>query len=403
MPTPSVFMIGWEYPPHNSGGLGVACEGLTKALAGQNTHIYFTLPYNHALDLDHVELIPCIDPSWESTSHPPFLAYAAARPVVTKTLLDAEELHALPNSELEWRVDQYSHLVAQEAQPRKKGIDVVHAHDWMTFPAAGIIKKKTGKPFVAHVHSTEFDRIPHGTGSAYIHQTEYEGLQQADRVIAVSNYTKQLLISKYQVSPTKIDVVYNGIEPVKPIADSTRFAQGRPVIVFMGRLTVQKGADYFIQLAQQVLKSVPNALFIVAGQGDMYYQLLLSTAASGLSASVLFSGFLRGRDRDRLLERADIFIMPSLSEPFGLVAVEAAQRHTPVILSKTSGVGEVLPSAKVVDFWDTQLMAATVQELLQNRPQRDIQVQKQLKDVDQVSWNTAAESVQSVYKKAVSL
>ncbi len=393
-------MVGWEYPPHNSGGLGVACEGLTEALALNNTQIYFTLPYQFGGAGGHMQVLSVSDPSWTTTDQAPFLAYTTAAPLPTQ--VDADQLHALPTSQLEQRVSEYADLVQGAAQPHNDSFEVVHAHDWMTFPAARQVAAQTGAPFVAHIHSTEFDRIPGGTGSPYIHQTEYEGVQQAKRVIAVSYYTKQLLIDKYAVDPQKIDVVHNGAPKLTTLPDPGQhhFASGRPVVVFMGRLTMQKGADYFIKVAEKVLEKLPNALFIVAGNGDMYQQLLLTTAYQALSAHVLFSGFLRGPQREQLLDRADVFVMPSLSEPFGLVAIEAAQRHTPVIVSKTAGVQEVLPSAISLDFWDVDAMSLKILELLKKPHLAQEQVQAQLSDVAKVTWEKAALQVKDVYRKA---
>jgi len=398
-------MIGWEYPPHNSGGLGVACEGLTQALAENNTQVYFTLPYHHPQTFSHLKLIDCYDPAWDAAGDkPPFQAYASSKPWTKESdLLDAAALRALPGSELEKRVAQYADLVAEEASKYAQDFNVVHAHDWMTFKAAQEVKQETGKPVIAHVHSTEFDRIPSGHGSPYIHQTEYDGLQAADRIIAVSYYTKKMLVDKYAIDPNKIDVVHNGaprlVMPIDP--GRHHFAERRPVVVFMGRLTLQKGAEFFLSLARQVIAKQPEVLFVVAGHGDMFHQLLLSNAAQGLSASVLFSGFLRGSERERLLDRADVFVMPSLSEPFGLVAVEAAQRHTPVIVSKTSGVSEVLPSAIVIDFWDVDKTAQTVVDLLQSPKKSQTIVKKQLHDLESVTWDHAAHKINNIYGKAL--
>lgn len=263
------------------------------------------------------------------------------------------------------------------------------------------LAQTTGKPYVAHVHSTEHDRIPSGSGSSYIMRTEYEGMQQATRVVAVSFYTKQLLVSKYGIDPGKIDVVYNGINPLPAsrVVDAP-FAPHRPVIVFMGRLTMQKGAEYFLRLAQQVLQRIPEALFIVAGNGDMYHELLLTNARQKLSASVLFSGFVRDTQRAKLLDRADVFVMPSLSEPFGLVALEAAQRRTPVILSSNSGVRELMKSSIVVDFWDLDKMTNAITMLVQDSTTAAKQVEAQLSEVQAATWQRSAEQLRQVYRKA---
>ena len=227
---------------------------------------------------------------------------------------------------------------------------------------------------------------------------------RANKVIAVSYYTKQLLIAKYGIPADKIAVVHNGVDPliIPPDPGRHHFAQGRPIITFMGRLTMQKGSEYFLSLAHEVLKQIPSALFIVAGNGDMYHSLLLRTAAEHLSASVLFTGFIRGKERDVLLDRTDVFVMPSLSEPFGLVALEAAQRHTPVIVSKNSGVNEVLPSSLSVDFWDVDQMTNSIVSLLTNEDEKNKMVDRQLQELRSVTWDAAANKIKSVYRDAFS-
>lgn len=397
-------MIGWEYPPHNSGGLGVACEGMTQALAQANTEVYFTLPYKHSHQVPHIHLIDCYSPNWaNSGTQAPFLAYPSAQKAQFSSdqRVDADGLRQLPGSELEQRVHEYAGLVASEALKLQQDIEVVHAHDWMTFPAAAQIQQELHKPFIAHVHSTEFDRIPTGYGSPYIHQAEYEGLQRADRVIAVSYYTKHLLVEKYKVDPSKIDVVHNGmpLPLTEPDPGRHHFATKRPVVVFMGRLTMQKGPDYFLQLAQKVLAKEKEVLFVVAGHGDMYHQLLVSAAAQGLSAHVLFSGFLRGQQRERLLDRADVFVMPSLSEPFGLVALEAAQRKTPVIVSKTSGVSEVMPGSLSVDFWDIDKMSDAVIRLINQPIQAKKVISSQSDSLLNTNWERSADKIREVYRR----
>ncbi len=410
MQSTKVFMIGWEYPPHNSGGLGVACDGLTRALAAENTQIFFTLPYAHAGGVKHLSLLGCYDPDWsengKSITSPPFGAYQTNAQGLTDSqileltpTLSSNELRALPLSELDARVNDYAKLVATEEKKLDKKIDVIHAHDWMSFPAAMKIRQQSSKPIIAHVHSTEFDRVPHGQGSPFIHQVEYEGLLAATHIIAVSAFTKQLLVNQYAVNPNKITVVHNGIDPLQPDKENVSFAQNRPVIVFMGRLTMQKGGEYFLQLAQRLLDQIPNALFVVAGNGDMYHQLLFKTAYDRLSAHVLFSGFVRDRQRELLLDRADVFVMPSLSEPFGLVALEAAQRHTPVVVSKQSGVAEVLPSAVQIDFWDVDRMVQEIAQLILNPDTARERVKNQLADISDVTWSTAAGKVRNIYQQ----
>lgn len=402
-------MIGWEYPPHNSGGLGVACQGLTEALAEQNQQLYFTLPYGLPQAVGHMKVLDCSHPDWNLPKNkPPFFAYDALKSIALEETIDLSEhqldlnhLRLLPQSDLERQVMQYHDQVVQKSH--SADFSVIHAHDWMSFPAAVALKEKTHRPLIAHVHSTEFDRSPHG-GSQYIMRTEYEGMKKADVIIAVSAYTKHLLVEKYGINPAKIQVVHNGISPlVNSDPGRHHFASSRPMVVFMGRLTGQKGPEHFLKIAQTVLKQLPEVLFVIAGHGDLYQELLFSSAGRGLSGKVLFSGFVRDKQRDKLLDRADVFVMPSLSEPFGLVAVEAAQRSTPVIISKSSGVSEVMPHSLQADFWDTDLMAKQIVELLTNNDHSQNVVAKQHQDLKPVTWKSAAQKVKDIYAKTLGL
>lgn len=423
----SVFMIGWEYPPHNSGGLGIACEGLTQALSTQDTKVQFSLPYNSDHKPTHMNVHYCVHENWKNPScdcyktgkkctheicEPPFFAYTADFLVPENPELvtqensgysfDLNKLRKLSSNQLEKQVTEYAQVVGKVGSNQKNDFEVIHAHDWMSFPAGQQLKKETGKPLITHVHSTEFDRAGLSTGNRYIENIEYMGMNQADHVIAVSHYTKKLLEQKYGVDPKKISVVHNGVSNLVIPADPGKqhFAPNQPVIVFMGRLTIQKGVSYFLDLAQEVLHNIPEALFVVAGNGDMYHELLIKTAGDGLSASVVFSGFVRDEQKRKLLNRADVFVMPSISEPFGLVALEAAQRHTPVIISKNAGVSEVLPSAISLDFWDIKKMAQAIVQLVSNPEKSKTQVEGQLADLSKQTWKNSAQKVKEVYKKA---
>lgn len=423
----NVFMIGWEYPPHNSGGLGVACEGLTTALAQEVTNIQFTLPYTFSEPVNHMTIHTCVHPNWKKKdcncsksgkhcSHllcePPFFAYTADFVIPQQTVsasensgysFDLGKLRKLSHTQLEKEVTEYAEVVSTVATKKDTDFEVIHAHDWMSFPAGQELRKQTGKPLITHVHSTEYDRSGLSEGNKYIEAIEHAGLNQADHVIAVSHYTKRLLEQRYGVDPSKISVVHNGISDLSVPADPGKhhFAPARPVIVFMGRLTIQKGTTYFLELARAVLQKIPEALFVVAGQGDMYHELLIKTAHDGLSASVVFSGFVRDDQQRKLLDRADVFVMPSISEPFGLVALEAAQRHTPVIVSKNAGVSEVLPHAIALDFWDIEKMADEIVGLVTNTEKSQLQAKGQLSDLSKRTWISSALQVREVYKKAL--
>lgn len=398
-----VLMIGWELPPHNSGGLGVACQGLTQALSQDGYDLSFTLPFAFDGDADYMHIIDCSHPSWQKNlTAPPFNAYTSSKKS-TGTKKKSRRSLPSPGSDLEARVEEYAQTVLAFARAHANEFDLVHAHDWMSLPAAMAIKKELGKPYIAHIHSTEYDRSLTQDLSTYIGQSEMEGMHLADQVIAVSYYTKRILVERYQVNPNKIEVVHNGIVPLLQDLNDIphEFAAKRPVVVFMGRLTVQKGPDYFIDLAGKILEKQPDALFIVAGNGDMYQQLLFSNAGRSLSANVLFSGFIRGQVQDKLLDRADVFVMPSVSEPFGLVALEAAKHKTPVIVSKNSGAKEVLTKSPQIDFWDIDAMADETLKLLNQPSYRQKIIKAQLKEIKGLSWKKAAKQVEKIYRRVV--
>lgn len=393
---PRVLMVGWELPPHNSGGLGVACAGLAQALADDQIDLMFTLPYLADGENVAIQIIDCHHPAWDkAVAQPPFTAYHSGQGKRQSGKLLA------PTSQLEHRVDEYAQQVLKFARAHRDEFDLVHAHDWMSFPAAMKIKTELHKPFIAHVHSTEHDRSLTDDFNTYIGSCEEVGMQLADQVITVSYYTKRLLVEKYLIDPNKIDVVHNGVVPLLQDLNNIprEFAYDRPVIVFMGRLTVQKGPDYFLKLAEKVVSERPDALFIVAGMGDMYQQLLFTNAGKNLSANVLFSGFVRGGAHRKILDRADVFVMPSVSEPFGLVAAEAAQRGTPVIASKNSGVVEVMKGSPKIDFWDIDAMAAEVFHLLDDEDYRRQVVRTQAQQLKQTTWKKAAKKVEKIYQQ----
>lgn len=299
------------------------------------------------------------------------------------------------------QVSEYADSLAAYAQQTSVTPDVIHAHDWLTFPAAVRLKKALRKAFVAHIHSTEFDRSPHG-GNQYIHELEYQGLEAADMIIAVSQFTKQVLIDKYQVAANKIQVVHNAVEDTSLIVAESAFAIKRPMVVFLGRLTLQKGPEFFIEFADKLLQRIPQALFVIAGNGDMYQSLLFQTAKQHLTASVLFTDFIRDQEKELLLKRADVFVMPSVAEPFGLVALEAARYEKPVILSETSGVKEVLPHSPSFQFWDTDRVTAEAVKLITEKTYRQTVVNGQNQDLQNISWNFSAQKVKALYSDLTS-
>lgn len=391
-------MIGWELPPHNSGGLGVACANLAQALIDDKLSISLTLPYAINNPTLACQLINCGGGNSSLSDHllkPPFNPY---NPIATKSKTGGR---VRPYSSLEREVEQYAKNVLAFARVHANEFDVVHAHDWMGLPAAIKIKQILGKPYIAHIHSTEYDRSLQENLNSYIANCELMGMRRADKVIAVSYYTKRLLVEKYFINADKIEVVHNGVVALLKENENlpTTFAKERPVIVFMGRLTMQKGPDYFLDLAGKVIAQRPDALFIISGMGDMYEQLLFTSAGKSLSANILFSGFVRGGAQNAILKRADVFVMPSVSEPFGLVATEAAILGTPVIASKTSGVVEIMKGGVSFDFWDSDAMVAEILHLLEDKTYRSRVVAEQITSLSQATWKKAAKRVKKIYQE----
>jgi len=296
--------------------------------------------------------------------------------------------------------DRYTRMVVSLA--RFDQFDVVHAHDWMTFPAGIALSRVTGRPLVVHVHSTEFDRSGENINDT-LYQIERRGMHAADRVIAVSEYTKSICVGRYGVAPSKVDVVYNGVdngEGVQPPPGVQIESQDR-IVLFLGRITMQKGPEYFIAAAKRVLEKVENVKFVVAGSGDMARRMIELAAQFGIGHKVLFTGFLRGRDVQRVFQMADCYVMPSVSEPFGIAALEAIQHDVPVIISKQSGVSEVLTHVLKVDFWDTDEMANKIVAVLRHPPLSATMRAHGAFELRRLTWDGAGEKCVRVYARAV--
>ena len=278
--------------------------------------------------------------------------------------------------------------------------DVIHAHDWLTYPAGMALAGVTGKPLIAHVHATEFDRAGEHVNQG-VYDIERMGMHAADRVIAVSLLTKKVCITRYGVPEQKVEVVYNGVEQddVQP-REGARIESDDKIVLFLGRITMQKGPEYFIRAAKRVLEKVENVKFVVAGSGDMALRMIDEAAHLGIGHKVLFTGFLRGRDVERVYKMADCYVMPSVSEPFGIAPLEAMLHDVPVIISKQSGVAEVLTHALKVDFWDTDEMANKIVAVLRHAP-----LSKTLRahapfELRRLTWDGAAEKCVKVYERA---
>jgi len=458
-----ILMLGWEFPPFIAGGLGVACYGLTKALDRMGSEVLFILP--RPVDKSHSSHIKLLspdsskgplrmprrttkasakraaegfDPDYTTTEfehvvfkgvqasfsspYPMFntadesmRGAAAADPSMMGASGGPEGFEAaapLPipvglankggghySGDLVGDADRYARLVVALAQHER--FDVVHAHDWLTYPAGIAISNVSGKPLVVHVHSTEFDR-----SGDNIHQQLYDierrGMHLADRVVAVSAYTKSICVQRYAVPPSKIDVVYNGIDRDSEQPEPGAQIESKDkIVLFLGRITMQKGPEYFIAAAKRVLEKIKNVKFVVAGSGDMATRMIELAAQMGIGSKVLFTGFLRGRDVERVFSMADCYVMPSVSEPFGLSALEAIHHDVPVILSKQSGVSEVLTHVLKVDFWDTDEMANKIVAVLRHPPLSQTLRHHGAIDLRWLTWDGAAEKCIKAYGQAI--
>lgn len=383
-----ILMFGWEFPPLISGGLGVACYGLVKGLASLGNEVTFVVP-QEVPGQPFVKLLSAYPDAEQiakyqiNVSLNPYSSYSYQKETGSNALM------RLPIAD---RLAFYTDM--SEAIARKETFDIIHGHDWMTYPAAIRAKAVSGKPMVLHVHSTEFDR----TGdhpNQFIYDIEREGLLQADRVIAVSNYTKQRIVEHYGISPEKIDVVYNGIEPG---SEPDYHEKAGKVVTFIGRLTIQKGADHFLSAAKRVLEMDPDVTFIIAGKGDMEYRLIDMVCQMGMSNNVLFAGWVDEAKRNSLFDMSSVYVMPSLSEPFGIVALEAISGGVPVIVSKNSGVSEVVSNCFKVDFWDVDEMANKILSLLRYKGSLGMEMaQQSYQELSRLSWDSAARNLDRCY------
>jgi glycogen(starch) synthase len=401
-----VLMLGWEFPPFISGGLGTACYGLTRAMENLDVNITMLLPVGtwslEGKPHSYFELEAGAD---ENPAHITFKPvpselpnpYHHPRPQSLR-LRCAGSIGGYDGNLVE-RVDDYAKRCVELIE--EPSFDVIHAHDWVTFPAGMALSAKFSKPLVVHIHATEFDRSGEWVNHK-IYEIERRGLEAASAVMAVSQYTANILVERYGVTQQKIRVVHNGIQP-KPLSrrDSAE-ADGQRIVLFLGRVTGQKGPYHFVDAAERVLKRLQNVKFVIAGWGDLAPAIIEEVATKRLGSKILFTGFLRGNQVDRAYRAADVYVMPSVSEPFGLTAVEAMQQGVPVILSKTTGVGEILRRGAVkIDFWDAEKIAKTIVNILSDRALAERLVRNGQEEIRPLTWEVAARKCLAVYHEAV--
>lgn len=406
-----ILMLGWEFPPVYSGGLGVASRNLALALASMGIDISFALPHFVCRKVKDVhdgsvfELLSHDSSSAllsinriPSTLSSPYLSEEGYQIVFQGTHGDISEKTIYGRNLFE-EIDRYAYEV--EKITEQKPFDILHAHDWITFPAAVRAKKKKDTPFIAHIHATEMDRTG-GSPSEDIFRREQEGMEQATQIITVSKYTKTILEKYYGIDGEKISVVHNGIEniPESFIRSKPNFKEKKTAL-FLGRLTLQKGPDWLIKIAKRVLEYRKDVEFILGGTGEMMPNVINEIVSNGLTNNVFCLGFLNNEDREKAFENADVYVMPSVSEPFGLTAVEAAQRGVPVIMSKQSGAAEVLTNSLVADFWDTEKMANLILASFEYPELSNMLSQKGKGEISCLTWQKQAEKVRNVYHSLV--
>ncbi len=425
-----MLMFGWEFPPHISGGLGTASYGLTKGMAtlddmevifvvpktwgdedqsmvrliGANKipvaykHIYYK-GYTHPFEKIEVssKIVPYIDPEdfWKLTRS----EVSEMRMLVHTNNEGKIDFSGRYDGNLMEEIQKYAVVAAVIATDNE--FDVIHAHDWLAYPAGIAAMEVSGKPLVIHVHATDFDRSG-GSVNPDVYSIEKNGMDAASKIITVSNLTRDIVINKYHIDPAKVETVYNAVEPVC-LTEETNAVKGfeEKVVTFLGRITLQKGPEYFIEAAYKVLQVMKNVRFVMAGSGDMMERMIRRAASLRITDRFHFTGFLRGNDVFTLLSMSDVYIMPSVSEPFGISPLEAMQSEVPVIISKQSGVAEILTHAVKVDFWDIDAMADAIYGILTYPALSQMFIKNGKEEVIKLKWDNSARHVRNIYNEVI--
>ncbi len=393
-----VLMLGWELLPHNSGGLGVACYQLCRALSDKDIDIEFVLPYT----AEHKQQFMKI-----RAAHPQDVSQ------VIKSGIAYDSFKYTAKNGQTYYLDLFGQSKVYERAIERivsaSEFDIIHAHDWLTFKAALRAKELSGRPLILHIHSVEADRAGQsGKGNPLVREIEELSLLEADRIIAVSHHTKKAITREYKIPADKIEVIHNSIDTATLQASHDVNAykyleamkqQGYRVVVNIGRLTIQKGLPNLIRAAQQVIKRAPKTIFLIVGNGEQERELLELSAALGISKNVVFAGFQRGKRWRDAYKIADLFVMPSISEPFGLTPLEAIGHGTPALISKQSGVSEVIENCLKVDYWDVDEMANQITAVVRSDSLRDELHRQALVEYQKLSWHDSADKLIGLYKQ----
>ena len=429
-----VLMFGWEFPPHIAGGLGTACYGMTRGLARNGVDVTFVMPHasgdedqrfvdvvnasdvetvfgkvsNDSADIIekmsfiHIDsnLVPYLSPEDYESYHDEFVKTGEKRWETSDVWSQRYTVSGKYGANLLEEVARYAMVAAQVAKDLEGQFDVIHAHDWLTYFAGIAAKRVSGKPLVVHMHATEFDRSGENINTQ-TYAIERAGMHAADRVIAVSNLTRNIVINRYGVPAEKVVAVHNAVRFTDKGAPLPERGVKDKIVTFLGRITFQKGPDYFVEAAAKVLKRCPNVRFVMAGSGDMMNHVIRRVARLGIADRFHFTGFLRGDDVNKMFQLSDVFVMPSVSEPFGIAPLEAMRENVPVIISKQSGVAEVLDYAIKVDYWDVDAMADAIYGLVNYPALSKMFSEKGLEEVTNLKWNDAAAKIKRVYEDAI--
>lgn len=410
-------MFGWEFPPHILGGLGTASYGLTRGMSMQpDMDITFVIPKPWGdEDQSFLKIIgacntPVVwrDVDWDyvdsrvgkSMNPEDYFnlrnhIYADFNHINTNDLGCIEFSGRYPDNLLE-EINNYSIMAGVIA--RSQHFDIIHSHDWLTYPAGLHAKSVTGKPLVIHVHATDFDRS-RGQVNPQVYSIEKNGMDYADHIICVSELTRRTVIEKYHQDPRKVSTVHNAVEPLSPeiMAIKPDKKTKDKIVTFLGRITMQKGPEYFVEAASLVLQKTKNVRFVMAGSGDMYEKMILLAAEKGISDRFHFPGFLKGKQVYEMLKRSDVYIMPSVSEPFGISPLEAMQCGIPTIISKQSGCAEILDKAIKIDYWNTEALADATYSICTYPAMAQFLQEEGKKEVDNIKWEDAGMKVRNIY------
>ncbi len=419
-----ILMLGWEYPPFISGGLGTACHGLTRAMSHMGLEILFVLPVAVEAEAAVGPHRPARSPESQSArqgdgaERVSFKAVPSAVMSPYQLVGGAGQLAANAQASRQRRLrllgtgapgGYEGDLIRRIAEYARRCLEmihdepfeVIHAHDWVTFPAGMAIAAHSGRPLVVHVHSTEFDRSGEQVSRA-VYDIERAGMHAASLVLAVSNLTKRTIVTRYGVAEAKVRVIHNGIDQSHPVRTPGPLPRHEKVVLFLGRITMQKGPEYFVRAAQRVLTKLADVKFVVAGWGDLAPQVIEQVAAMGLGRNVRFTGFLPTGEVQRAYQMADVYVMPSVSEPFGLTALEAIRQGVPVIISHSSGAAEVLTrGALKVEFWDVDELANKIVAVLRHPELAEMLRRDGAAAISGLTWELAAEKCMGAYDEIV--